>query len=104
MEAEKQYVRSDETGELVEVVPVHATATVSAISNLAGGQPEFPPGSAKMIEQAMVYAIKRCNEKGIFDAKTLREHMMKAREDMKSSLRLRQVELRSQQQAAEQEK
>jgi hypothetical protein len=108
MEAEKQYVRSDETGELVEVVPVHATATVSAVSNLqdkaGGGLPELPPGSAKMIEQAMVYAIQRCNEQGIFDAKRIREAMMQAREDMKSSLRARQIELQSQQQAAAQEK
>lgn len=105
---ETQYVRSDETGELVEVVQVHATAAVAAVSNLqdkaGGGIPELPPGAAKMIEQAMVYAIQRCNEEGVTDPEVVREMMMQARETMKASLRARMVELRSQQQAAAQEK
>jgi hypothetical protein len=104
--SEKQYVTSDETGELVEVIPAFATAAVAHVSTLSNkdrkGIPELPPGSAKMIEQAMVYAIEQCTRDGITEPDAVREAMMMARESMKQSLRMQMIEQRSQQQAAAQ--
>lgn len=87
-------VIDENTGEEVEVVQVEAVAAVAAINSIAS---EFPPEAAKAIEQAMVWAIQHCAEHAITDPDKVRETMMKARADMKNSLRMRMNDLRSQQ-------
>lgn len=87
-------VKDDNTGEEVEVVQVEAVVTVASINSLAS---EFPPSASKMIEQAMVWAVQECNSKGVTDATEVREAILKAREEMKSSLRMQMADQRSQQ-------
>ena len=87
-------VIDENTGEEVEVVQVEATASIASINSLAS---EFPPEAGKAIEQAMVWAINDCNEKGITDPEKVREAMMQARANMKTHLRMQMIDLRSQQ-------
>lgn len=87
-------VVDENTGKEVEVVPVEATVAIATISSIAS---EFPPDAAKHIEQAMVWAVNDCNEKGITDPNKVKEAMMKARQGMKVHLRMRMNDVRSQQ-------
>jgi hypothetical protein len=69
-------VKDDATGEEVEVQPVHATLTVASVNSFHS---EFPPGSAQIIEQAMVNAVTQAMEAGVQDAEELRDIIHKAR-------------------------
>jgi hypothetical protein len=91
-------VIDDVTGEEVEVVQVEAVAAVANVSTLHNR--ELPPNAAKMIEQAMVWAVNKCAEEGITDPNEIRERMLAAREIMKKSMRNKMDDLRSQALAA----
>jgi hypothetical protein len=95
-------VIDDVTGEEVEVVQVEAVAAVANVSTLHNR--ELPPNAAKMIEQAMVWAVNKCAEEGITDPNEIRERMLAAREIMKKSMRNKMDDLRSQELAAAKEK
>lgn len=103
-DTEKQYVRSDDTGELVEVIPTLTTVAIAHVSTLSNkdGIGELPPGSAKEIEQAMVRAIEWCHKEGITEPDKMREVMLQAREGIKQKLRQQVIDWRARVQAAAQ--
>lgn len=94
-------VIDDVTGEEVEVVPVEAVAAIATVSTLS--QRELPPDAAKRIEQAMVWAINKCNEEGVTDPEIVRGAMMLARDQIKKHMRMQMEDLRSQEAAAARE-
>jgi hypothetical protein len=69
-------VKDDNTGEEVEVQPVHATVTVASVNSFRN---EFPHGSAELIEKSMANAVVQAMEAGVTDAEELRDIIQKAR-------------------------
>ena len=86
-------VIDDNTGEEVEVVTVEAVAAVAAVNQL---NRELPPNAAKVIEQAMVWAVNNCAEEGITDPDEVRGRMLAAREAAKQSMYVHMNDARSQ--------
>lgn len=82
--AEKQFVKSDETGELVEVVPVRATA-VSA--NVSATSTEFEKGDAAFIQAYMTSAVAWCHREGIVDPEQIKHYIQVGREQAKDHIR-----------------
>jgi hypothetical protein len=95
-------VTSDETGELVDVLPVHAVAALASTSTLT--KSELPPDASKVIQDAMVAAATNAIAEHGHDPDVVREAMLKARESVKLAMRNQMRELWSQHEAAQQEK
>lgn len=77
-------VKDDNTGEEVEVSPVHAVAAVSIVSNV---NYDMPSNAAQVIEQAMAGAAGAAMEDGVTDPDEIRAAMLKARESVKIAMR-----------------
>jgi hypothetical protein len=77
-------VRDDNTGEQVEVTPVHAVAAVSITSSVGY---DMPSNASQIIEQAMIGAAKAAMESGVTDPDKIRAMMLKARESAKGDMR-----------------
>jgi predicted solute-binding protein len=76
-------VTDDNTGEEIEVQPVHATVTAASVNSFKS---ELPRGSAKLIETAMANAVAQAMEQGITDAEELREIIQKARQSSRQAI------------------
>ena len=90
-------VIDDDTGEEVEVRQVEAVAAIASVNDI---NKELPPNAAKLIEQAMVWAINKCMEEGVTDPEEINARMMQARADIKTSMYRHMNDLRSQAAAA----
>lgn len=100
MADEVQTVRSDETGELHEVVQVKAVAALASV-NAVGY--EWPAEASKHIQNAMSVAAANAIAEFGHDDDKIREAMLKARESVKIAMRNHMLEW-AKQQAAQQEK
>jgi hypothetical protein len=88
------YVKCDDTGELVLVRQVEATAVVVISSNMAG---DLPSDAATRVEQAMVGAATNAHSAGIKDPDKIRELMLEARDSARIAMHNEMRDLRSHQ-------
>lgn len=93
-------VIDDDTGEEVEVKPVHATATVASVNSLHS---DFPKGSAQFIEKHMAAAVMRAHEEGVTDPEEIRERILVARQLARNAIATAVQEHNSRIAAGEQE-
>ena len=94
-------VVDDNTGEEIEVRPIHAVSAMASVNSL---RDEFPRGSAAIIERAMATAAAQCAADGIADQVKVRDAMIRARRTAKNAIRMHMDDLRSQAALAEREK
>jgi len=73
----------DETGEEVEVRPVHAAAVSANVAQGASDGPRLSKVQVELIQQAMANAVTWCYQEGIVDPDAIKAKMQEARANMK---------------------
>jgi|SRR6185295_4903392 len=104
--AEPEFVIDATTGEQVPIKRVEAVAAVSAVTRVGNYGGDLPPDAAKRIEKAMSGAVMTAMAEGVSDPEAIKLAMLRAREDIKVSMRAEWRKFIAQQMvaAAEQEK
>jgi hypothetical protein len=104
--SEPEFVIDAATGEQVPIQKVEAVAAVSAVTRVGNYGGDLPPDAAKRIENAMSEAVTQALADGVSDPERIKLAMLRAREDVKASMRVawREFVAKQMAEAAAQEK
>lgn len=76
----------DETGEEVEVQPVHAVAVSANAAQGASDGPRLSKVQVELIQQSMANAVTWCYQEGITDPDAIKAKMQEARANIKKRI------------------
>lgn len=85
--SEPEFVIDAATGEQVPIVKVEAVAAVATVTRVGNYGGDLPPDAAKQIENAMSGAVKEALANGVSDPAEIKLAMLRAREDVKVTMR-----------------